>query len=145
MLDLLLRWPQMRFLTFVSLLVPFTASAKALDISFVEPGSRAKKMSSTTKHPNSCRYKIHYFKSRDKKILSFQVHKLFFRYRQKNIPKCRKVQLSFLWRKDLAPSEASTNRQGSKSTTRTGTTTHSSVFLQVWCASSRQEGNYRGL
>lgn len=38
-LDILLRWPQMRFLTFVSLFVPFTASAKASDISFAKPGS----------------------------------------------------------------------------------------------------------
>lgn len=59
--------PPMRFLTFVSLLVPFIASAKAFYLSLAEPGSHAKKVPSITEHPNSHRYKIHSSKSWDRR------------------------------------------------------------------------------
>lgn len=116
----LLRWPQMSFPAFVSPLVPLTASAKAfrhlLCRTWIQCQVPPPPQEMQIENP------LCHIKGKDDHLLPN--HKLFLRCREKSTAESRKAQLFLLSRTDTAPSEASTNRQGSKGTVRTGTTKH---------------------
>lgn len=125
----LLRWPQMSLAAFVSPLVPLTASAKAfrhlLCRTWIQCQVPPLPWELQIENP------LCHMEGKDDNFLPN--HKLFLRCREKSTAESRKAQLFLLSRIGTAPSEASTNRQGSKGTMRTGTAKHWCLFL---CASS---------
>lgn len=126
----LLRWAQMSFPAFVSPLVPLRAPAKAFRNLLcrtwtpcqVPPPLQELQKENPLWHIKG---KDDHFPSNSQIISEMQ--------REKSTAEFRKAQLLLLSRTDTAPSEASTNRQGSKGSVRTGTTKHWCLFL---CAPS---------
>lgn len=126
----LLRWAQMSFPAFVSPLVPLRAPAKAFRNLLcrtwtpcqVPPPPQELQKENPLWHIKG---KDDHFPSNSQIISEMQ--------REKSTAEFRKAQLLLLSRTDTAPSEASTNRQGSKGPVRTGTTKHWCLFL---CAPS---------
>lgn len=116
----LLRWAQMSFPASVSPLVSLTASAKA----FRHLLCRTCIQCQVPPPPQELQREnpLCLIKGEDDHFLPN--HRLFLRCREKSTAECRKAQLFLLSRTDTAPSEASTNRQGSKGTMRIGTTKH---------------------
>lgn len=122
----LLRWAQMSFPAFVSPLVPLTAPAKA----FRHLLSRTWILCQVPPPPQELQIENPLCHIKKKMIIFLPTHRLLLRCSENSTAEFRKAQLLLLSRTDTAPSEASTNRQGSKSTVRTGTT-NTDVFFSV--------------
>lgn len=114
----LLRWAQMSFPAFVSPLVPLTASAKA----FRHLLCRTWIQCQVPPPPQELQIENPLCRIKEKDDHFLPNHRLFLRCREKSTAEFGKAQLFLLSRTDTAPSEASTNRQGSKGTVRTGAT-----------------------
>lgn len=108
----LLRWAQMSFPAFVSPLVPLTASAKAFRYLLCRTWIQCQVSPPPPPQELQIENLLCHIKEKDDHFLPN--HRSFLGCREKSTAEFRKAQLFLLSRTDTAPSDASTNRQGSK-------------------------------